>query len=541
MPDITSIAVVRGRARADELGTALASATEDLAVPGLLSTGGTRVYLPVYRSAAQQAGGQDAFGTRIDDDGVLHVTLEAAPPEALRAQAGGANPVLDGTTFALVIDASGGGPRFALDCSRQGNQVRLSARFAGDELRRVRAALFDATPNVAVHVTQAVQIAVPQSDGFIQRNWSNDVIRQGLLDQFGGIPIDTAATYIELANGGDAQFRKQYLVLRAAYAASVSVPPLAGYVQWQVNWNGRAHNYYQDNRERQRVFYLPDRFELARGPDGAPTVSLLQFSMPADGAAVADTRALFRIFGGAVTDPARIADAARVLRGQIGATPEMTSLQDGHGVEKTFTLVLPNAQATDAGSWTPRPQAHIDLADGLRDELDLGFAQFRALWAAIFSTAPEKTLFRGRVDVSLADGRYKDQIAFDGRLPAGIQSSFFDDILDTSTRSTYPVNFQVRTLPKAFEGPPEVLQIGLSFQGAKPVTLEPGNMAAQVRVERSIRDIVLGNQAPDQQPYRLRVVRADGTMACSQLTADSSDPDLWVLPPMVQQCTGPCP
>lgn len=537
-----SVSVEKGRARKNELGAALIAASADLAAPGVLvNASGAKSYLPVYRSAAQQAGGHEAFSTTFTDDGTLTIFLETAMPDGLAGDASGAAPIVDGTSFELVTAASGGGSRFALQCIRKGSTVQLSVKLAGDDLKRTRAALFDIDPNVAVRVTQPVKLAARQTNDFIQRNWSNDTIRQGLLDQFGGIPFDSAATYYQMASGGDADFPNQFLVLACVYTSSVGVPPLLGYIQWQVNWKGRAYNYYQDNRERTRVFYVPDRFELAKGPSGSPTVSLLQFSVPADASSVTQTRALFRNFGNAVVDAARIQDASQALRERIGAVPQMLSIEDGHGVKKTFTQYLPNAEASsEAGNPTVQPNASIDLVKGLRNELDLNFNQFRALWAAIFSDAPEKTLFRGWVDVELADGRYKDRIEFNGRLPKETQASFFDDIQDTSSTNTYPAQFTVQTVAKIFQGAPAVLQIGLNFAGKTQVTLEPEKTKVTVSLERSIRDIILGNQPPDQYPYRLRVVRDDGSMNCCNLAADTGDPDLWIMPAMIDKCTGPC-
>jgi hypothetical protein len=537
-----SVSVIKGRARKNELGTALITPSADLAASVVLANAsGTKFYLPGYQSAEQRAGGKNAFATAFTDDGMLTIFLEAAVPAGIAGDRNGAAAMIDGASFALVIDAASGGPGIALQCVRKGDMVELSVKLTGEELRHTRAALFDANPNVAVRVTQPVTLAALQTADFIQRNWTNNAIQKGLLDQLGGIPFDSASTYFQMASGADPDFPNQYLVLACVYTSTVGVPPLCSYIPQPVVWNGRPYMYYQDSRERTHVFYVPDRFELAKGPSGAPTVSLLQFSVPAGASSVTQVRALFRTFGSPVVDAARIANASQVLRERIGAVPLMASIEDGHDVKKTFTQFLPNAQATsEAGNLTVQPNASINLVDGVRNELDLNFVQFRALWAAIFSDALEKTLFRGWVDVAIADGRYNERIEFNGRLPKETQASFFDDILDTSSENTYPTQFTIQTVAKVFAGTPAVVQIGLNFAGKSQVTLEPGKTKVNVSLERSIRDIVLGNHAPDQYPYRLRVVRDDGTMNCCNLAADVGDPDLWIMPAMIDKCTGPC-
>ncbi|WP_166882720.1 hypothetical protein, partial [Massilia mucilaginosa] len=116
--------------------------------------------------------------------------------------------------------------------------------------------------------------------------------------------------------------------------------------------------------------------------------------------------------------------------------------------------------------------------------LDLNLTQFRALWAAICSDAPEKTLFRGWVDIELSAGRYADRIDFNGRLAAGNRTSFLDDILDVSTSNTYATDFNINTVPAVFKDHPELLEIALTFAGNKPVLLAPATPKATVRLER---------------------------------------------------------
>lgn len=541
MPQPTTICVLKGRALKSELEGALITPSAGLESNVMFSSSqGHEAYLPVYQSAAQSAGGNSAFTPTVTEDGTISFFVEATAPAELAKQAGAASQAPASPSFALVLNASGEGRRFPLEATSEGGAIqRLRTRFSGDDLKQVRAALFDVNPNVAIEVTQTLKLAVQQTRNFVDANWSNATIRQGLLELF-QIPFNTAATYYQMACGGDPDFPNQYLVMRCVYKAQTPAPPLPGFVQWQVNWKNRAYNYYQDNQDRERVFYLPDRFEFAEGPTGAPSVSLLQFTLPEGNATVERTRATFRLFGKPVVDLERIQNAVEALRGSLGKTPQMVPLEDAHGVRMTFTQCLPNSMATGSTA-ALQEHAQINLAAGLRNELDLNFAQFRALWAAIFSADRENPLFRGWVDVILSDGRYKERVDFDGRLPRERETQFFDDILDTTTESTYPANFQVQTFPSIFaSGDAAVQELDVIFAGGKALALDAGNLSASVQLERSIRDIVLGNQRPDEYPYTLKVIRQDGTISCCPGVARSDTPRVWIGVDQVEQCTGKC-
>lgn len=542
MSQPSSVKILQGKRRTDELAATLINPSEALSSAVLLNTAaGAKFYLPVYRSAAQTSGGSTVFQPSVTDDGTLTFFLESVPAPEIAGAVGAAAPDLTGTTFTLIVNQSGGGTRVPLDQSSAGGSVhRLSVKLAGSQAKLIRAALFDVNPNVAIEITQTLQMAARQTPAFVQTNWSNPAIRSGLVGLFNGIPFSDPSTYSQMAAASDPNFPNQYLVLSCVYTAQVSAPQLPGYVQWQVNWHERVYNYYQDNQDATRVFYLPDQFAFDKGPKDAPTISLLQFTMAPGGATVEETSAHFRIYGRPAVDLERINNAAQSLKPKLGQQPQMVSLQDAHKVKTRFTQYLPNAAATGSDP-AVQPEASIDFAGGLRNELDLNFAQFTALWAAIFSAAPENPLFRGWVDVELSDGRYSDRVDFNARLPTDREKSFFDDILDVGTTNTYPAEFTVRTARGVFSDMPDVAEILLIFAGGKTITFDGDAQKKTIKVERSIRDIVLGNQKPDEYPYRLMVVRQDGSKTCAECTAKTDMPSIWITKDQVANCTGPCP
>ncbi|MGY4467618.1 hypothetical protein ACVWWK_003327 [Bradyrhizobium sp. LB9.1b] len=541
MSQPSTVKVLQGKRRAGELGDTLINPSDALSSTVLLNTAaGARFYLPAYRSAAQTSSGSTALQPSVTDDGLLTFFLESVPAPEIAGTVDGATPCLTGTTFTLVVNQSGGGTRIPFDHAYAGGAVhRLSVKLAANQAKVVRAALFDINPNVAIEIAQTLQLAARQTPAFVQSNWSNPAIRSGLVGLFNGIPFSEPSIYSQMAAASDPDFPNQYLVLNCVYTAQVSAPQLPGYVQWQVNWHDRAYNYYQDNQDPSRVFYLPDQFAFDKGPKDAPTVSLLQFSLPAGGTTVEATRAHFRIYGRPVVDLERINNAAQSLKAKLGQQPQMVSLQDAHKVKLRFTQYLPNAAATGSDP-AVQMEASIDLAEGLRNELDMNFAQFTALWAAIFSGAPENPLFRGWVDVELSDGRYADRIDFNARLPTDREKSFFDDIIETGTTNTYPAEFSVRTAKGVFSDMPDVAELLLIFAIGKTIAFVGDAQKKTITAERSIRDIVIGNQKPDEYPYRLMVVRQDGSKTCSECTAKTDMPSIWITKDQVAHCTGPC-
>ena len=170
-----------------------------------------------------------------------------------------------------------------------------------------------------------LQLAARQTPAFVQTNWKNAAIRTGLLGLFNGIPISEPWMYSQIAAASDPNFPNEYLVLNCVYKAQIQAPQLPGYVQWQVNWRDRAYNYYQDNQDRARVFYLPDAFAFDKGPKkDAPSVSLLQFKLPPGGTGVEQTtRHLSRL------RPARRGSRADQQRGAVAEGQARRPAADG--------------------------------------------------------------------------------------------------------------------------------------------------------------------------------------------------------------------
>ncbi|HEY1293698.1 MAG TPA: hypothetical protein VGJ60_11505 [Chloroflexota bacterium] len=544
---LSKLTPVSSRAEAGDIGDALINPDPGLSSALVLGRrNGTQAFLPTYRSATQRNGGAEVFGMRLDDDGTLRVFLEAIAPAPIANKVGNARPHVAGTSFGLKFKSDGSRALVPVQVRDQGgNNVWLaSAKLSNDALELARKVLFDTSPNAAIEVTQTLCVAAPLTETFVSRNWSNATVRAALLDTF-GLPFDSASSFFEMAQQVDQDYTRQYMLLECTYTHEVALPTLPGFVQWPIVWNGNLYSYYQDNQERNRVFYLPDRFDIAVGPNNAPAVSLLQFDLPSDSERLDRTRARFRFFGRPIVEFDRIKDATAELRQKIGPSTRLISLQDAPGVASTFTLSMPTASGLSSQR-VLQSDAQIDLEDGLRNEVSLTFDQFQAVWGAMFSENKENPIFLGGVDVSLAGGRFAEQISFNGRLPKHDEGSFFDTVLDTSQEHEYSTTLTIKTYRTIFSNvarpEDEVLELTLMFGPASVTTITPpeaGYTASllpprTVEVRRTIYDVVLGVQSPGVFRYTLLVARADGTVGRCERTADS--PVIYLTPSSVNDC-----
>jgi hypothetical protein len=541
-----AITLQQSHARKDQLEGALINADPSLSSEALLATAdGKKSFLPLFRPATQATGGAVAFQPRLEADGALTFYLEAVAPPGLAALVADARPRTENTSFALVLNASGASIPLTATRENGDNIWRISDKLAGDALKMVRDALFDQSPNVSIEILRSLRLAAPLSEQFVTENWSDSRVRAGLLKQFGEIPsFDSPSLFYSFITESVPGYASGYIVFNCTYTDRITAPPLPGYVLRTVG----EYDYYQDNQDRSRFFYLPDKFELAKEPTDLPSISLLEF-IPAEGqdaVKVEKTRARFRFYGKPVVKNDRIERARRALGTQFGCAAQMISLQDAHNVATKFTQSLPNAEGIGAN---PRvqPNADINLSTGMRNELLLEFPQYQALWDAIFSTNKDNPLFRGWVDVDLLNGKYSKRIDFDGRLPKEQAKTYFYELTGIAQSITYSTAFTVNAYSQVFDPKPlnrQVLELELTFVPQTVVRLSKTKptepfQTASFELRRSIRDIVLGNQGTGRYPYRLRVIRADESITCCDRVTE--DTNFYLRSQDVDDCKGTCP
>ncbi len=502
-------------------------------------------FIPTFQNATQAAGGKEIYAPSLSPDGQLTVYLEAVPPAPVSGQLGGATAVMPEISVTLCFNQSGRQQQVVLSAQDQGNNIwQLSARLAGAELQALRSVLFDSVPSANLMVTRKVRMAAQLTEGFVETNWKNEDVREALKQTFSGaIPFHTASQFYQIVQQAYPSFPQEFMVMDGSYGSQIAMPPLPGFIQWQITWEGQAHNYYQDNQQLNRIFFLPDNFALAIEPLGGPTLSLLKFHMP--DANVENAQATFRFFGSATANFNRIADAKSQLTGKIGQKPDMVSLQYASDVTKTFTLTLPNAAGT-ASNPRPQPNAQIDLYKGLRNEVQLGFTAFQALWAAIFSDRPEQTIFTGWVDVGLSNGKFMNRISFVGRLPTGKQADYYNEIIDQGSDVNYSNTLGVNVPAGLFAttADPQVLALNLIFGPNTTASIEAPSggdhgpmLKTSVTVNRSISDILLGKASGGTYDYTLKVVTLESEKCCQKVA--SSD-QIYITLDDIKDCDGSC-
>ena len=313
-----------------------------------------------------------------------------------------------------------------------------------------------------------------------------------------------------------------------------------GYQRISIDWQGHQYQYYRTNWNQ--FSYLPDEFKLAEQQNGAPALSILQF-VSSDGS-VENTEAIFRFFAEAVFDRDRIDAAQEEIESRRDEffireedPIELVVLQGYQSVATELYLRLPNEESNEP---LIRENARIDLKEGVQDELDLSFSEFRALWDAIFSTEPGNNIFTGFVYVSINDGQSSEMIDMNGRLDPIDMDEYYDSIIDPGTDTTYSKTLEAITFPPIFDPPDNgderVQALALDF-GQNSAGLSPANLQREIDVQRPIRDIVLGNEDSGIYPYTLRVVRLNNRNCCST-SADAEA--IYVTQSDVNNCQAQC-
>jgi hypothetical protein len=531
----------------NEIGAALINPDPALSPDVLMKTSDNADrYIPAFRNANQASGGQELYAPSLSSEGKLTAYLEMVPPAALSGTLAGVTKAKIDVSVTLTFTLSGQQRQAPLSARDQGNNIwELTGTFAGADLEALQQVLFDTVPSANLIVASTVRIAAQLSERFITTNWANEAIREGLKATFGSaIPFNSAAQFYSIVQQAYPDFPSEFMVMDCCYTSQIAMPPLPGFIQWQLTWDGRAYNYYQDNQQPNRVFFLPDSFQLAIEPSGSPTVSILRFTIP-DGNDLEQAAATFRFFGSPIADIRRIEDARRQLASKLGRQPELVSLQYAHGVEKTLTISLPNAVGT-ASSPKLQPDAQIDLDMGLRNEVQLGFKAFQALWAAVFSDRPDQTIFMGWVDVGLSNGKFMNRISFVGRMPPATQANYFHEIIQVGSDVNYSTTLQVN-VPAALlaaTAEPQILAIELIFGPDATASFKApsGNehgplLHSSVTLRRSVSDILLGNTLDGICRYTLKVVTLESARCCPKETTSN---EIYVTGSDIRSCNKEC-
>ncbi|KPQ32321.1 MAG: hypothetical protein HLUCCA11_21800 [Phormidesmis priestleyi Ana] len=523
-----------------ELGPALITTDTNFSSAEPLRTkDGKLCYIPQFRNAQQNAGNEEAFTTVLDASGRLTLYLQSYAPVGTRAEAERYASSLSAQLTATPT--SGSAITIALSVnSVEGDIWKLSAQLSASQQTIMRSVVAESNPNAQIIVTVTVLEAIQLTQDFVNDNWRNPEIKKALLNLFGGqITLESPGSFWGLATQAHPNINQTYLTAECTYEASVNVPPIPGFKQWTLTWNNRNYSYYQDNLNVKRFYYLPDKFQILK-TENKPDISLLEFDIP--NGDLTSAQATFRYFAQASTQAERVRNAAQKIQAKLGQMPDMTTFQGVPHVAAQLTLFLPTSDA-NASTPTQRTEASIDFSTGIRDEINLKFKAFQALWNAIFTDAQEQRIFTGYVDLDI-DGRYKESIPFDGRLPAAEEKAYYYEILDAGIDTTYSRHVSALALNSVFEASGNssqqavIVQLIFSTEGSNnTITLKKSAMEGHVTIQRSLTNLLIEKEDAGIFKYLLKVTRANSRSCCPR---ESDSTDIIIIPADIHSCKDNC-
>ena len=179
----------------------------------------------------------------------------------------------------------------------------------------------------------------------------------------------------------------------------------SGLQRRQISWKGRSHSYYQDDRSRNIIYYLPDTFKIARRPD-APHRPLILASFNAKDGVRENMEVAVTYCAVPVVNRERLTAALPAIKALV--PPEILAtvpiqleplLPDPAQIR--LKLAFPGSD-TSAGPFEKREQAAVDLRAGIVDKLiGLSLDEFRGLFDAMFSEG--QLMFTGGVAFQFGD------------------------------------------------------------------------------------------------------------------------------------------
>lgn len=263
--------------------------------------------------------------------------------------------------------------------------------------------------------------------------------------------------------------------------------------------NCGSHVYYEDLQQRQRVYYLPDRFELAPRTDAPWPHLRIRSAIDAD-------VFLIEYVAAPVVENSRLqGDAAALLAeaNRLAASPvSALEFEPLLGDTVSLTLMVPGRTG-----WTAqqRPATISDLYHAFTDVVTVDGAGLRLLFDALF--APGAAPFRGVVDVTLGGPSAPwahHQIPLVAHV-AGSREAFWDAAFDPVIAATRQRQIDVIADAALFGRSPSV---AVAFERGGVVLLTAEVSRGSTNIAQPIGDYVLG--APDAGTYRYQLTGTDG-------------------------------
>jgi hypothetical protein len=270
-----------------------------------------------------------------------------------------------------------------------------------------------------------------------------------------------------------------------------------------------SHVYYQDLSQRQRFYYLPDRFELQAGP-AFPNVRIR--------ATTDIDKYLIEYVAAPVVDPDRLhTDEAQQLLAEanrLAPTPfAHVEFEPLLGDLTSLSLMVP---LNNDWSQQARPNTISDLYHPFNDVLALNAEGLRRFWDALFAPG-DLPPFRGKINVSLGvpDAWAQHQLDFVGRVPAPAaepaRSTYINNFWTAAFDATVPATFLRRIDVVADQAMFATAQsVAVSFELGGVVMLTPQQLRGFTDVGQPIGDYVLNRADAGTYRYKLTVSGGKG-------------------------------
>lgn len=257
--------------------------------------------------------------------------------------------------------------------------------------------------------------------------------------------------------------------------------------------------YYQDDRDRNLFYYLPDRFAL--GYEGEkPLISLTYYST--GDMSIEELTAELSFVAKPHIDTARLERHAQqalpnfaVQTGKIKLSPLFDN------PHTTYLLQI--------GSESSHHPRSVSLKNGITDAVTMSNQDFANVWADLFSSSQLNTLLTGTVYVELQPG-LREAIPLLIRFSEGSdQQKVFDAIFADDRISTFKQTVTIETFEFEEEKETDVRAFVVDF-GHKSIQLKKGETTGKVDLLLPLRETILNTVDAGFYEYELKVVLSSG-------------------------------
>jgi hypothetical protein len=430
-------------------------------------------YLPKYVLATVGSGGASSYNVSFaaNSDGfVLTVQLSDVTDPAIVS-----SDVRIDAAARYLLTANLGGQNASWDFSvgtsgDAGLTLSLTVTDPGSRDSIYRA-MTDPSAHAQLIVRRSLQLAVPSAT---QPDPSQTLYRESLtaIDSpiaFTFDPVLDQSIFALLGSVSGGQ--STWTVTQVPYAA-----------------DNRSFPYYQDSRQPNLVYYLPDTFQISRqqAVPHAPNITIA--SSGSDPNTLSFTLSFLAI---PIWDPKRIADATTWWQQYLHATSPPT-MQLFEASNTGLQLTLPSADGTGSPALATQSSAIIDMAAGISGAVTLTLAQLQQVYAALFDQVSQ--LLSGVVNVTVGSDiesvhfswRAIDFVGpvLDATTTFDAAKSAFTAIVTNAIESpvhvdALPVTIVEKTsLPPTGNPPTTVAPLNQSVSPALPVDLVPASASA---------------------------------------------------------------